>query len=119
MDRDPQDETTLIGTLIRQGTNILRGEVDLVKAEIERALRHVVIAVVLAVFAAVLGLTAMNFAASAAVQVLVERGWEPADATAAVAGGLGATALACLVAGALLLRSIGFKSGRVRRPGRR
>ncbi|WP_172330572.1 phage holin family protein [Mangrovicoccus sp. HB161399] len=118
-DGNEKDDTGLIGTLIRQGMGILHGELDLVKAEIERALRHVVIAVVLAVFAAVLGLTAMNFAASAAVQLLVDDGWDPTAATGAVAGGLGTAALACLIGGALLLRSIGFKSGRDRRHGRR
>ncbi len=110
---------SLIGALLRHGIGIIRGEVDLVKAEIERALRHVVIAVVLAIFAAVLGLTALNFAASLAVQVLVAEGWSSTGATGLVAGGLGTAALACLITGALLLRSIGFKSRRDRRRIRR
>ncbi len=118
-DGDGKDDTGLIGTLIRQGMGILHGELDLVKAEIERALRHVVIAVVLAVFAAVLGLTAMNFAASAAVQLMVDEGWDPTAATGVVAGSLATAALACLLGGALLLRSIGFRSARNRRQVRR
>ncbi|MBE3638422.1 phage holin family protein [Mangrovicoccus algicola] len=114
-----EDEGSLVGALFRQGAGIVRGEVDLVKAEISRALRHVAIAVVLAIFAAVLGLTAMNFGASLAVQTLVARGWDAAQATGMVAAAMGLAALACLLAGALLLRSIGFNTRRDRRRGRR
>ncbi|WP_138469393.1 phage holin family protein [Poseidonocella sp. HB161398] len=112
--REPGDES-LVSILIRQAGALLQGEVDLVKARIERALHRAIFAIGLAVFAAVLGMTALNFAAEVAVQKLVESGWEESSADGLVAAGAAAAALLCLLAGGLLLRGLIPNSRRERR----
>mgnify|MGYP000005809750 FL=1 len=68
---------TLIGDALKHVSSLVRGEVDLARAEIEQNIRRAATAIGMLVAAVVIGLTALNVLAAAVVTGLTEVGLEP------------------------------------------
>lgn len=88
MMRTPQDRQTEIGDLVLSLSRLLRGEVDLARAEIRQNLRGMMVGVVLLVVALVLTLVALNLLAEALVLAAILAGvaapWAPVVVAAAL-----------------------------------
>ncbi|TNF22630.1 MAG: phage holin family protein [Rhodobacteraceae bacterium] len=85
MTHDPNESTTgLIGDAMTHVSALLRGEVDLARAEIDRNLRRAGTALGLLAAALVVALTALNVLTGAIVAGLTEAGMEPGWAAFAV-----------------------------------
>jgi len=85
MTHSPNESTTdLIGDAMTHISALLRGEVDLARAEIDRNLRRAGTAISLLAAALVVALTALNVLTGAIVAGLSEAGMEPGWAAFAV-----------------------------------
>ncbi len=89
----------LVGDLLGHVSSMVRNEVDLARAEIGESVSRATGSVVLLVVAAVIGLTALDVLAGAAVAALAETGLAPGWAALIVGGGLTIVALILLIRG--------------------
>ena len=69
-----RDTPTLVGEALTQVSNLVRGELDLFRAEIDENVRRAVVAVGLIVAAIVLALVALNVLSAAMVAALINLG---------------------------------------------
>ncbi len=104
----------LLASALDQVRGLLRREIDLARAEGDRALRHVGAAVGLLAGALVLGLGAIDVLAAAVVAFLVESGTTPAWAASLIVGGcLALVALALAAAARSAMRRVRLAPERV------
>lgn len=100
MDNRAHTDSTsaLAGAAMGHLSNLARGEIDLARAELDKALRRVAVSVALLIGAVVLAIIALNLLAASAVAALVGMGLSVGWATAitgAAGFGLAAVVLAC------------------------
>jgi membrane protein implicated in regulation of membrane protease activity len=86
-------------------TDLIRGELDLARAEAVQAVRIIGIGLALILGATILALSALNVAAGAIVAVLVANGISPPLAAALVTVAFAAAALVLALAGVKALKS--------------
>lgn len=89
----------LVGDLMGHVTSMVRNEVDLARAEIGESVSRATGSVVLLIVAAVIGLTALDVLAGAAVAALAETGLAAGWAALIVGGVLTVVALILLIRG--------------------
>lgn len=97
----PQDRTTgtLLGDAARQIGDLVRGEVELARAEVEQKLRRAVGGLVMIGAAAVLSIVALSLLCDALVAWLVSAGVAPGWAALIVAAGAAVLALILALVG--------------------
>ncbi len=97
-----------IGTVIQQAlthaTNLIRGEMDLARAEIGENLRRAVIGIVLIVVSIILVMLSLNLLVGVLVAILVAAGLSPIWSATLVGVGIATLAIAFLLWGIRQLR---------------
>ena len=93
---DDNSAASLLGDVVSGFGRLIQGEFALARAEAKRSLADATSAIGKLIIAAVLGITALNVLAGAAVAALVSAGWTPPSASLAV--GVVALLLAVLLA---------------------
>lgn len=85
-DRDPRSSGRVISDLFGNVTNLVRGEMDLARTEIDENLRRAAVAIGLLVAAIVVVLVALNVLAGAVVAALAAAGIHPVISALIVGG---------------------------------
>jgi uncharacterized membrane protein YqjE len=87
-DRETRTTGALFADVVQHMTGLVRGELDLAKAEFSENARRATAGVMMIVGASVLGVVALNLVAGAAVAILVALGFTAVWAALIVGGGL-------------------------------
>ena len=96
---DPKDAPSLLSDAINHFTHLIRGEVELAKAEMSRKVSQAVLGLVLIVVAILLALTALNVLAGAVVAAIAATGLSAGWSALIVGGGLLIVALFLVLVG--------------------
>lgn len=108
MTGDPRQKpiTVLLSEGLEQMSRLMRGEVELARAEVREALAGALVGMALLSAAALMAITALNVLAGALVAMLAESGVKPSLASAAVALGFAVAAAVLLWMGRRALRPV-------------
>lgn len=114
---DPQSASiaTLVGDALQRVTNLVRGEIQLARAEITQSLSRAGVGLALLVGATVMGITALNVAAGAIVAALVAAGLSTAVSAAIVTAIFAVLTLLLGLAGIKSLKSAADAPARMAR----